>query len=235
MKKLLGLVVALLLLVGSFASAEEFTLRNGIAFGDTMDEVLEKETFAIDEVVDSIEEEEEESEGSEDESEELLPYSIKTERSTLAGIDDSYIIYSFDKDKTLQEVEYVFRSSKNENMINTDYEAINKSLISKYGNPLGYTNGDCYVFTGQALQEFAMHLALIQYINGLGDYVDYDEWDVDTGDYHIKIEQVEYYHGASYKDISYVHILSYTYFTDEQLAEKLDEKQADQEAMDEDL
>lgn len=95
MKKWLGLAMALLLLVGVSASAEGFTLRNEIAFGDTMEEVLEKETFEIAEIDDGSDEEESadsEDESDEEESETSLPYSIRTKNSSLAGIDDSYIL-----------------------------------------------------------------------------------------------------------------------------------------------
>ncbi len=135
----------------------------------------------------------------------------------------------------MREVKYNFRSSAFEDLIDNDYETINEGLIRKYGSPLGYSNGDCYIFIGGALESVTFHLALIQFIDGFGDLQDYDEWDVDTGDYHVKIEQVTYYHGASYSDISYEHILSYTYFTDEQLSEKVEEKQADREAVDGDI
>lgn len=230
MKRLLSLVLVLFLLAGTVASAEEFTLRNGIAFGDTMDEVLEKETFGIAEVVDSIEDNTEEEVAYEEMMEETLPYSIKTKESSLAGIDGSCIIYSFDENKTLREVEYVFRSSTFGDLIDADYESVNAGLISKYGDPLGYTNGDFYIFTGSMVKDIILALSINQMLGSIAGLKDYDEWVVDTEDYHVKIEQLEYYSDVS-EGINYCHRVGYTYFTDEQLAEKLDEKQANQETV----
>ena len=83
----------------------------------------------------------------------------------------------------MREVKYNFPSSAFEDLIDNDYETINEGLIRKYGSPLGYSNGDCYIFIGGALESVTFHLALIQFIDGFGDLQDYDEWDVDTGDY----------------------------------------------------
>jgi len=72
------------------AFAEDFVLRNGIAFGDSMEDIQSKETFAIDKIEDGSDEESEEAD---DDEEAEFPYSITTEKGTLAGIDDSYIVY----------------------------------------------------------------------------------------------------------------------------------------------
>lgn len=81
----------------------------------------------------------------------------------------------------MREVKYNFRSSAFEDLIDNDYETINEGLIRKYGSPLGYSNGDCYIFIGGALESVTFHLALIQFIDGFGDLQDYDEWDVTRG------------------------------------------------------
>ena len=231
MRKLLSLVLVIMMLLTSIAYAEEFTLRNGIMFGDTMDEVLTKETFEIDEVKDGSGED-----STDDTSDEVeFPYYITTQEDTLAGIGNSYIKYRFDANKTLREAIYYFETYSSKDTSDSDYESINKGLVRKYGSPLGYSNGDCYIFTGAALENAVISVYLWELLDGYGDIRDYDEWDVDTGDYHVKIEQVQYYWGNSYSELKYAHEMSYTYFTDDDLQAEKDAKRESQEAVDNDL
>jgi len=234
MKRILAMVLAIgILFTSTIAYAEEFSLRNGITFGDTIEEVLAKETFSIESVDDGSDEDSVEDKETDDESE--LPYSITTAHDTLAGIPDSHIVYRFDQNKTLKEVKYYFRSSSLKETIDNDYNNINSGFIRKYGSPLGYSNGDCYIFTGGAMYETVYITYLVQSLDGYGDLRDYDEWDVNTGDYHVKIEHIEYYLGSSYSDLNYSHVVSYTYFTDEDLQNAKNEKVENQNAIDNDL
>ena len=201
-----------------------------------MEEVLGKETATIKSIDDSNDDDStSDNDTTDEESEVEYPYSITTENLTLAGISGSYIVYKFDANKVLREVDYYFRSSSYKDTIDNDYDNVNEGLIRKYGKPLGYSGGSSYIFTGSALEGAALVAYLFAYLDGYGDLRDYDEWDVDAGDYHVKIEQVEYYYGSSYSDITYSHRMSYTYFTDEDLADELDAKWADQAAVDGDL
>jgi len=92
-----------------------------------------------------------------------------------------------------------------------------------------------YIVSGSAIEGAVLSAYIFKYLDGVGDIRDYDEWDVDTGDYHVKIEQVEYYYGSSYSDISYAHRMSYTYFTDEDLKAEQDSKSERQANVDNDL
>lgn len=238
MKKLLCLFLVMLF-CGS-AMAEGFSLRNGISFGDTIEEVLSKETAEIDDIDDGSDEEESTSDADENEKEDEdsaaeYPYSITTKSTTLAGISDSKITYRFDANKTLREVVYDFRSSSYKDSVDSDYDTVNDGLIRKYGNPLGFSGGSCYIFTGSALESAVFITYLYDYLDGYGDIRDYDEWDVALDDYHVKIEQVEYYYGTSYSELKYAHEMSYTYFTDADLTAKQAEKRANQNAVDNDL
>ncbi len=238
MKKLISIIVALLLVFfTTTAMAEEFTLRNGIAFGDSMETVLAKETLEVDDIEDGSDEgtsTDTEDDDSEDESE--LPYYFTTCEGTVAGIENSYIKYNFDANKTLREVIYYFESYSSKDTSDSDYESINDGLIRKYGSPLGYSNGDCYIFSGAALESAVISAYIFSdLLDGYGDIRDYDEWDVETGDYHVKIEQVQFYYGSSYSDIKYAHQMSYTYFTDDDLQAEKDAKRESQEAVDNDL
>jgi len=132
-------------------------------------------------------------------------------------------------------VDYYFRSSSLKDSIDNDYDNVNAGLVRKYGKPLGYSNGDMYIVSGSAIEGAVLSAYIFKYLDGVGDIRDYDEWDVDTGDYHVKIEQVEYYYGSSYSDISYAHRMSYTYFTDEDLKAEQDSKSERQANVDNDL
>ena len=142
MKKVVCLILTMSLMLTYIAFAEDFVLRNGIVFGDSMEDVQSKESFAIETIEDGSDEESNEEEDGE---EVKLPYSITTENGTLAGIDDSYIVYKFDADKRLRNVDYYFRSSSLKDSIDNDYNNVNAGLIRKYGKPLGYSNGDIYI------------------------------------------------------------------------------------------
>lgn len=235
MKKIISLLlVSAMLLLSISAVAEGFSLRNGISFGDTMEEVLEKETLEIDEMDDGTAEEDEEAEEDDDEEAEY-PYYIETVKGTVAGISGSYIRYKFDADKTLREVIYYFKTWDDKDLSDSDYETLYSSLVRKYGSALGYSNGSCYIISGSALESAVISSYLFEMIGGYGDLRDYDEWDVDTGEYHVKIELVQSYYGSSYSELKFDNRMSYTYFTDEDLAAAQAEKVAERQAVDDDL
>lgn len=226
MKKIVSLILAeMLLMLCCTATAEGFSLRNGIQFGNSMDDVLAKETLAIKKIEDEAEED--------DDSD--YPYSITTENGTVAGVAGAYVWYRFDADKTLREVEYVLPSKSKKDSSDSEYETLYKGLANKYGTPLGYTDGSCYIITGNALESSVFMAYFYDSLGYYGDVRDYDEWDIDTGEYHVKIELVQYYYGTSYSSISYYNTISYTYFTDEDLQEAKDEKRAENEAVYADL
>ena len=184
MKRLLAIVLTCALLLGCMPAlaAEEFTLRNGVKFGDTMDEVRAKETLAFEEY-------------------EEVDTSLRTEEGTVAGISGVTIVYCFDDNNQLEEVKWDLPSRTYMDSSDSDYAALYKALASKYGTPLGYDNGSCYIITGRALEGAVTVYSLWELLDGIGDMRDYDEWDVTYGDDdHVKIEIAQYYWGASYSE-----------------------------------
>ena len=108
--KTLILVIAILslLLLGAAQADEMVTFRNGIAFGDTLEDVKSKETFESVEVA-------------EDGSRTLFGLDV------IAGIADSQVAYLFDANGGLHEVRYDFRSKSDSvtgTMYKDDYETI---------------------------------------------------------------------------------------------------------------
>lgn len=227
MKRYVSVIILTLLVFSAFsASAENFVLRNDITFGDSIDDVQRKETIPLEKIDDTFDD------GDEDQD---YPYTISTKKDTVAGIGGSYITYKFDKENKLREVQYFFSEYTNRKFIDSDFEKVNQGLIRKYGKPLGFSNWTTYIITGGALKGADLVYTLMQLVDGIGDMVDYDEWVVFYDGYNVKIEQVCFYWGTSYSDIHYVHSLSYTFFTDEQLKEEQGAKQEKQDAVDNDI
>ena len=196
MRKLLSVVFILtILLMGSSAFAEEFILRNHIALGDSKEEVLQKEPLSI-------------STSSAD--------SLTTEKGSVSGISDATVQYFFDKNG-LYKVTYTFPESTYRDLADESYEFIHDSLIQKYGNPLGLSNGRCYILSKGCLKD-AVLAAYLYYSSGKpGDLSHYEEWALDYNNFHVKIEHVEYYQGLSNNEIKYYHCVSYALYSDEEL------------------
>lgn len=212
MKKLISLLVVIQMVMLLFvpAFAEEFSLRNDIHFGDTKEQVRSKETIPIDES-------------------ESDDYGIQTQKGMAAGFDGVEIFYSFSADNKLKEVTWDLPNSVTVDESDNAYDKLKNAMKSKYGNALGYTNGDCYIITGKAI-EWAVGLVSIFQTssNGVGDIRDYDEWDYEyqPGE-HVKIEIIQYYYGTSYASRRYGIRVGYKFFTDEDLTAAMAEKQAE--------
>lgn len=215
MRRWFTLVLTCVLLLGCMPAmaAEEFTLRNGIKFGDTMDEVRAKETLEF----------------KESSSESRLI----TVDGTVAGISGVSVEYFFDDDKKLKQVSWSLSASSLVDSSDSDYTKLYKAFVSKYGTPLGYDNGDCYIITGSALTG----AALISYLynsmdTGVGDLRDYAEWDYEyTNTDHVKIELVQYYYGSSYSTRQFHISVCYKHFTDADLEAAQQEKRNENEAV----
>lgn len=218
MKKLFAILLACsMLLGGAPALAEEsgFTLRNGVKFGDTVDEVKAKETFEVDTT-----------QGDE--------YNLYMAKGTVAGISDTEIWYRFDEmTGLLYDVRWSLPSYYSADSSDNDYSKLYKAFVSKYGDPLGYSNGSCYIITGSAIEAAATIGYLYkELLDGVGDIRDYAEWDVKVGNgEHVKIELVQYYYGTSYSDMQYYINVGYSDFTDEELENALKEKREENEAV----
>lgn len=220
MKRLVSVLVSLVLMVSCFSSAlaaEDFTLRSGIKFGDTLEDILAKEkTLTRD--------------SDDDDYEGKKSYRFE---GKIAGYSDADCKFSFDDDGKLIDMEYLFDSDTRDEMSDV-YKKLYDSLKRQYGTPLGNTGGSLYSFTGSTFDSLFAALVVGQYSGWKVDYVDYDEWVVDCDGYHVKIDMVSYYTIAEYLK-SYKVVLSYHYFTNEEFIAKVQEKEAERQEVDGDL
>lgn len=208
MKKLISLLVVIQMFMLLFvpAFAEEFSLRNDIHFGDTKEQVRSKETIPI--------------ESGDD-------FGIQTQKGTVAGFDGVQILYLFNDDDKLEEVAWDLPILANADESDNAYDKLKNAMKSKYGDALGYSNGDCYVITSIAI-EWAAALVDSFQKKGAGEICDYDEWDYEyQPGKHVKIEIIQYYFGNSYASKVYSIRVGYKFFTDEDLTAAMAEKQAE--------
>lgn len=210
----LFLFLIAMMLLWTTAFAEEFMLRNGIKFCDSMSDVILKETLGI------------YSSGEDGFGD--TPYIVITKKGEIAGIINSHIEYHFDSDKRLKEIFYSFpdvpASSED---INIDYfNSVNDALMSKYGEPRSQNPEDVFILKSIAYNAASILTSMISWTGGYGVFDNYAEWIVDCGEYKVKIEHIEYCEGKSFSEAKSYHVLTYFYFTDADVAaaeqEKLD-------------
>lgn len=215
LKRLLCVLLALSCM--SFALADDdFTLRSGIKFGDTMEDILAKETTLV----------------------RTTDESNFTFTGKIAGYDDAGCIFYFDDDGKLIDMDYTFINlCTSKDTTNDVYKKLYQSLVRQYGSPLGNTNGSCNLITGKAMENMALWVYFFVPLmdNFAGNYIDYDEWIVEADGYSVKIDLISYYvRDATYK-YQYFLDLSYHYFTDADVEEARNEKQSAQAEIDSDL
>ena len=178
-----------------------------------MDEVREKETAKWDEA-----------DCDED--------TLRTNNATAAGFNEVEILYNFDSTGKLIEVRWYLDSDTSSSASDADYEKLYKAFLVKYGAPLGYQNGECYIYSGGAFEAASTSTTVFKLIGGVGDIRDYAEWDITYGDDdHVKIELVQYYWGIPSDGVKYNIAISYNYFDDAELLELMQQKQQEGEAI----
>jgi len=186
-KKALSIMIAILLGFANLGFAEGFSMRNGVEFGMTLEEIEKVETFSRDK----------------SKNQEVYSYGY----GKISGIDGSCVEYHFDQNGKLNSLEINFsEENKNNPMIKEDYVKINSLLEDKYGKPLGNKNGECYFLRGN---EFNSVLSNYTLFKMLGTVI-YDEWLLETEDGHIKID-----HFCFYKGSEGMHCLEYSFFSHE--------------------
>ena len=214
MKKhiLLAVVLMCIISLSSLAQAEEFELRSGIHFGDTIEVIAQKET--------------------------TLTRDSDTSNSftgKIAGFSDSTCDFSFDDDNKMVSMTYEFDCFSRDTT-KSNYKTLYDSLVRKYGKPEGNTGGDCELIIGPALIRMALWVYGIGEMDGYSaDYYDYDEWVVECDDYYVKIDLVSYYYRDDDYEYTYTINLSYYKYTDADYQEKLNEKRSEREEVDNDL
>ena len=214
-----ALIVSLSTLLISCANTEEFSLRNDIHFGDSVETVKEKETMDIDYVSE---------------------YTVRSEYGTIAGIDDSYVKYSFDDDK-LFEIFYVLGITLDKNNLEDNYNTIYDSLVKKYGKPL-YSNSENgqYIIQTSVFDtvEYALHVYPNE-SNTFNHLLDYKEWVIKCNGYNVKIDLSGQYYGKDDEICGIGLSVGYKMFTNEDLEiatkEKEEQEKEEQELVDNDL
>ena len=219
MKKLISLLMCVCMLLAglgaAFAEAEDFELRSGIHFGDTIDDIVEKETTLT-----RLNEESNEFQG------------------RISGYDDASCMFTFDDDGKLEDMRYIFGSDVcySRDKMNNVYLDLYRGLVRKYGTAIGNTGGSCELITGSAIDTMTLYVYLLGELDGYSsDYTDYDEWIVDTKGGHVKIDLVSFYLRNSDFEYSYYVDLSYKFYTDEDFKAAQQEKQAARDEVDNDL
>ena len=184
MKKLITACLCLIVLISFINSclAEDFSIRNGIHFGMTIDEV--KKCERDNGLPDSSIYFESDNYGIIDKY-----YCIGYE-TEIAGIYDSRLFYYFDLDtKKLREIQYELGSEyQSEKTATSNFTDISTSLNSKYGLP-EYSSvlysGSLYVIQTQNF------LKAIFMSKDPGD-VAFHEWLIDYGNYYVLIDSTYY-------------------------------------------
>lgn len=215
-KKLVSGFLAMMLvatMVLSASAEDTYTLRNGVQFGDTVEQVRAKETLAWDE-------------------DDCNDTHLGTVDGTVAGISGVHIKYFFDEDGKLVEVRWELPERSYADSSDSDYSTLYKAFAQKYGSPLGYTDGDGYIITGRALNYIALMYVVYDMSGMYGELRDYDEWVWDFGQgEHVKIEIAQGCWGKSILEADYHIYVGYKYFTDADLQEAMDEKRQENEAV----
>ena len=217
MKRYIGVLLTMILIVGmcAIAFADDFTLRNGILFGDTIEDILTKET--------KLERESEDG---------------NWFKGTIAGYSGAECGFYFDDDSKLYAMDYCFGPNvcTSRDRVNDVYKTLYDSVVRQYGKPLGNTGGTVNLITGPAFERMSLWVYLLGTLDGnKGDYYDYDEWTLNFDNYNVKIDMISYYYRDSNYDYSYYIDLSYKKYTDEDFNAALKEKQGEREEVDSDI
>ncbi len=234
----LALFFAMLFSCFGCAFADEdnggFTLRNGIMFGDTIDDILAKETTL-----------------------KSTSYSLDSYDAnqtmfigTICGYDNSTCVFSFDESNMLYDMLYGFEiydmlygseiydtlyrfAIEDNGYFDAVYGTIYNGLKRKYGEPL-YSNEDkpSYIIVGSAYN-------LLDLANENVDNPNLEkccEWVIDVGSYHVKIDfaLISWYF-AHWNLYEHSILLSYHKFTDSDYEARIAEKLHEQEIIDRDL
>lgn len=208
MKKLLALILLLGCLVNSFALADSFTLRNGVLFGDTMETIKGKEDLKyVNEGKDSM-----------------------WFRGVIANISGSEVVYYFDEEGKLKEMQYSLGAFSSISV--SDYDILKEGLTNKYGPSLGFSNGKTSALLGHELQYLLVDLYKTEAITG-GSHklINYEEWIVPCDEGTVKIELVYYTTDGNWPHVA----MSYGLFSDAEVQEAMDEAQQQKDSFNNDI
>ncbi len=215
------LSAVLLASVQTAAFADSFTLRNGILFGDSCETVKSKETIPFSDSDDIVEDE--------------GIRHIATLSGTVAGIDGCEVMFFFTPDDKLFEMKYSYMFVDSKSEIENDYETIYDGLVRKYGKPLSNSGGKISLITTHAIDGAAVLIGLYNLLEMDADYMDYNEWIVETdGSNSVKIEMISFYTG-DYDDRAYHLNVGYRLFSPDDMDQAIAEQQEKRAVVDDDL
>ncbi len=184
------LLVAFLILCQVTASLAESFVYRGLSFGMSPNQVKNIETLTL--RLDHL-----------DHKKPMLEYT-----GSIANIDRSSVSYHFNNNK-LSSIVVMFNNRDNsQNTLKNDFNDIQSALTSKYGKPLGYTNGKTSSYVGEYFDfTLSMEIKTANILGLKGRFHNYDEWLIETDDGHVKID-----HFLLLATGSCMHFLEYTYF-----------------------
>ena len=195
MKRIISFVCILLLILTSKCYAETFSIRNGIVYGDTINNVESKETLGIAKRTSST---------------------LTTKTGTIASIGNSFITYSFNSEGKLYDIymDFGVHIGKTEQAISA-YNTVYEALTNKYGNPSSIINDSWYVIYGSAVEEYTSNSAFLKELGLTPSLQNKAQWILRYDDINVKIDLIRYApNGVSTKSISSDVIVSYRFFTD---------------------
>ena len=170
MKKLACLLLALALCAcAACASADAFELRNGIRFGMTAGEIIEKEGRAPDY--------------------DTTPEFISYRGVEAEGYPDSIVEYHFDENGKLNYVYMSLHEGQKASVLEKDYKAVTKAFTGLYGKPLGNKNGKTDELAGSALKSAFARQSMAKASKATFT-LKYNEWKVEADEGIVKVEQI---------------------------------------------
>lgn len=190
-KRFFIVAIIISILVCPMASAETFSIRNGITFGMTKEEVKKAENMKV-----SIDGKN--------------SYFMSYQKVEIAGIKNSTLEYLFEKNKLIG-INMLLNTDAAKLTLEKEYRALSSSLKDKYGKPLGYKNGKTADLTSSYLSAQITTADLDKLLGGkLGYKISYEEWLIPIQDGKVKIEHV-LFTAKSNKECA--HSLYYTFFS----------------------
>lgn len=196
MKKIVAVLLAAVLALAacSALAAGDFPLRDGIRFGDTLDDINRKITLTLED-------------GSKGKTNKVW-YT-----GDIAGIHGEA---RFDFDEStgeLTDMLYTFETKEQLPPTQSEYNLLREGLIRKYGEPLNNPDGKRHEVTGTAFEHAETLIRLwTQMLSGGGEILNYEEWIVEADGYSVKIDLVCYHYRNSGDTLYYSNDISYHCF-----------------------
>ena len=227
MKRLFSTVLVFVLLISSLPTAladDTFTLRDGIEFGDTLDDIKEKNT-SLKPISQCKQFEYLEFVSHSDDYIDLTfakyPDNGIWYRGTILGWSDMDCAFFFDEDTnglTAMDYSFVFTDYTSEYAASC-YVDIRDRLKEKYGTPLDIAEGKTHILSGPARERLNRVKYLASWEMFSADVVDSQEWLIENGSDYVKIDLVIYGYSGRYptsnRSFLYIFIdLSYQIFTE---------------------